>query len=185
MPEVSYDEYLRLEEPSETRHEYLDGEIHAIPQATPDHAALAATLISLVGQQLQRGCRGFTSNLRVRIPAADMAFYPDVTIICGDLVMAPDDPIAVTNPQALIEVTSDSTDDYDRGVKLTHYKTIPSLREVLIASHREPRLTMHRRDASGTWIVEEARSGESIRLESIGAVLKVDDIYRDPLEDLR
>ena len=29
MPEVFYDEYLRLEELSDTRHEYLEGEIRA------------------------------------------------------------------------------------------------------------------------------------------------------------
>ena len=113
-----------------------------------------------------------------------MATYADVTIVCGGLDRAADDKIAITNPLLLVEVTSPSTESYDRNAKLDSYRTIASLEEVLIVSHREPRLTVHRRTPSG-WVVDEARAGGSIRLESIDATLKVDDVYRDPLEDLR
>jgi hypothetical protein len=37
-------------------------------------------------------------------------------------------------------VTSDGTEDFDRGDKLAHYRQIPSLEAVAIASHREPRV---------------------------------------------
>ena len=55
---------------------------------------------------------------------------------------AADDALAVVNPVLLVEVTSRSTEDYDRGEKLRHYTNVPSVREVLIASHREPRLDL-------------------------------------------
>ena len=180
----SYDEYTRLEDESQTRHEYIAGEICAMAGGTPDHGALAAIVIELLGPQLPRGCRTFTSDVRVRIPALDVSTYPDVSVACG-AKRAADDPIAITNPVLLVEVTSNSTETYDRNTKLDYYRTIASLSEVVIASHREPRLTVYRRDASGAWVVEEARSGESVRLESIGGSLSVDDVYRDPLEDLR
>jgi Uma2 family endonuclease len=38
------DEYLRLEEYSNVRHEYLDGQIYAKAGGTPEHAALAASV---------------------------------------------------------------------------------------------------------------------------------------------
>ena len=46
----------------------------------------------------------------------------------------------MTNPRILVEVTSDSTEDYDYGEKLTHYKQIPSLAAIVIISHREARV---------------------------------------------
>ena len=49
---------------------------------------------------------------------------------------------AVVNPCILVEVTSRSAEDYDRGEKLSHYKQIASLRAVLFVSHRAPRVTV-------------------------------------------
>ena len=138
----TYGEYLSLEEESSIRHEYLDGEIYAMAGGTPDHAAVSLTVLALLRSQLPRGCRAYTSDLRVRIPATGLTTYPDGAVVCGGTQRAADDPIAVTNPILLIEVTSNSSEDYDRGEKLRHYQTIPTVREVLIVSHREPRLTL-------------------------------------------
>lgn len=179
----SYDEYLALEEESPIRHEYFDGEIYAMAGGTPDHAALSLTVLALVRVQLPRGCRAFTSDLRVRIPATGLTTYPDGAVVCGGTQRATDDRIAVTNPILLIEVTSNSSEDYDRGEKLRHYQAIPTVREVLIVSHREPHLTLHRRDDDGRWIVMEAGAGEPVALASTGGSLLVDDVYRDGLED--
>src|ERR1051326_7274407 len=79
----TYAQYLALEEESSIRHEYLDGEIYAMAGGTPDHAALAATIISLLRPQLPRGGRVFTSDLRVRITATGLSTYPDGVGICG------------------------------------------------------------------------------------------------------
>jgi Uma2 family endonuclease len=179
----TYAEYLALEETSSTRHEYLDGEIYAMAGGTPDHAALAATLIRLLGNVLPPECRVFTSDLRIRIAASGLTTYPDAAVICGRTTRAAEDSIAVINPVLVVEVTSPSTEEYDRGDKLHHYQQLTSVREVLIVSHREPRLTVVRREGH-TWTSTEARGGESIRLDSIANGLAVDDVYRDGLEDI-
>jgi Uma2 family endonuclease len=49
--------------------------------------------------------------------------------ICGDLERDPDDRNAAVNPTLLVEVSSESTEAYDRGEKAEHYRRIPSLRE--------------------------------------------------------
>lgn len=179
----TYAEYLALEEEASARHEYLDGEIYAMAGGTPDHAALAAALIAAIRSQLPPGCRMFTSDLRVRIPATGLSTYPDGAVVCGRTQRAADDALAVVNPLLLVEVTSPSTEDYDRGEKLRHYKNLPSLREVLIASHREPHLTLHRRE-DGDWKVLTAERGGALTLVSVAAQVAVDDVYRDGLEDL-
>jgi Uma2 family endonuclease len=87
------------------------------------------------------------------------------------------------NPILVVEVTSRSTEEYDRTTKLEHYQALPSVREVLIVSHREPWLSVHRRDGEGRWTCAEARSGGSVTLACIGSALAVDDVYRGGLED--
>ncbi len=178
----TYAEYLALEENSSVRHEYLNGEIYAMAGRSPDHAALAAALIRVIGSQLPPGCRMFTSDLRVRIPATGLTTYPDAAVICGPTERAEDDALAVVNPLILVEVTSPSTEAYDRGEKLRNFKNLPSLREVLIASHLEPHLTLHRREEAG-WSTLTAERGGALTLSSLAVRIEVDEIYRDGLED--
>ncbi len=177
----TYADYLFLEEDSSVRHEYFDGEIYAMAGGTPDHAILAGSVIGILRELTRQTCRVGTSDLRVRTPSG-LSTYPDGTVICGATERAAEDPQAVTNPLILVEITSNSTEDYDRGEKLRHYQSIPSLREVLIVSHREPRITLYRRE-DNVWSSSEAVAGGEVSLQSIGGVIRVDDIYRDGLED--
>ena len=177
------EQYKTIEEESSVRHEYLDGEIYAMAGGSPDHAALAAVVIGLLRSRLPRGCRVFTSDLRIRIPSSGLSTYPDVAVVCGGTQRAHDDRLAVVNPVLLVEVTSDSTEDYDRGEKLRHYQGLSSLREIVIVSHREPHLSLHRRDATD-WVTVEARGHETIDLAGIAARLSVDEVYEEGLEDL-
>lgn len=179
----SYKEYLALEQESSIRHEYLDGEIYALAGGSPDHAALAASVIGLLRGLLPSGCRAFTSDLRVRIPASGLTTYPDVAVVCGWTLRATDDTQAVVNPVLLVEVTSDSTEDYNRGEKLRHYKELSTVREVMIVSHRRPLVALHRREAAGVWSVSEAGAGQTLELASVAGRMAVDDVYRDGLED--
>jgi Uma2 family endonuclease len=178
-----YSEYLVLEDQSPVRHEYLDGEIYAMAGGSPEHAALAAAVLRSVGNQLPPLCRTFTADLRIRIAASGLTTYPDGAVICGPIVRALDDHLAVVNPILLVEVTSPSTEDYDRGEKLRHYKLLPGLREVLVVSHREPRLTLHRREGD-LWTVTAAAAGETLALAAVPARIVVDDLYRVALADL-
>jgi len=178
----TYAEYVAMEEASSIRHEYLDGEIYAMAGGSPDHAALAAAIIARLSPQLPPGYRVFTSDLRVRIPATGLSTYPDAAVIYGRTVRASDDALAVVNPVILVEVTSDSTEAYDRGGKLNHYHQLPSVGYVLIASHREPRLTLHEREKEG-WSTTDTRSGETVALADLSVRLAVDEVYRGGLED--
>lgn len=179
----TYEQYRLLEEESTVRHEYLDGEIYAMAGGSPDHAALASAIGAVLRPGLPPGCRTFSSDLRVRIAASGLTTYPDLTVVGGRTDRAPDDPLAVTNPVLLVEVTSPSTEDHDRGEKLRHYQLLPSVREVLFVSHRGPRLTLHRREEGDRWTVIEAGPGETVALAAIASSIAVDDVYRDPLED--
>ncbi len=109
-----------------------------------------------------------------------MTTYPDGAVIGGKISRAADDPLAVTNPTVLIEVTSPSTESYDCGPKLEQYKTLGSVHENVLVSHADRAITVHRRDGSD-WQREEARAGGTFELPSVGAEIAVDDVYREAL----
>ncbi len=177
-------EYVRLEAYSNVRHEFLDGQIHAMAGGTPEHGTYAANLIVLLSTALAgRRCRVQTSDVRIRVQATGLVTYPDVSVVCGRAELDADDPNAVVNPTLLVEVTSPSTDAYDRGEKLGHYQRIPSLREVIFVAHDERRVDVVRRLADGSWATFSARLGGSVTLESIESELRVDEVYRDPLTE--
>ena len=74
---------------------------------------------------------------------------------------------------------SDSTEDYDRGEKLDHYRQIPSLQECLLIDHREKRIE-HWRRSGGKWERTVAGAGDVLELRSIGCALRVSDVYGAP-----
>ncbi|MGH9379950.1 MAG: Uma2 family endonuclease [Thermoanaerobaculia bacterium] len=61
-----------------------------------------------------------------RFTFTGLATYSDVTVVCGEQKADPDDPKGNTliNPSLIVEVLSPSTEDYDRGEKLAHYKKL-------------------------------------------------------------
>lgn len=173
---------MRLEEMSNVRHEYMDGEIFAMAGGTPEHGGICANTIALLSAQLAgRRCRVFTSDVRVRVRATGLDTYPDVSVVCGAVERDPRDPQALANPVVLVEVTSTSTEGYDRGEKLEHYKQIPSLREVVIVSHTERRLDRWRREDDGRWTLESTTGEAKARLHSVGGELGLDAVNFDPL----
>jgi Uma2 family endonuclease len=174
----TFREYLTIEEDSAIKHEYLDGQIYAMAGGTPEHAALAAAVTARLGVALAgTRCRVYSSDLRVRALATGLATYPDVSVVCGRREHDPEDTHTVVNPTLLVEVTSKSTEEYDRGEKFDHYRQIPSLVEYVLVSHRERAIEVRSRDAEGRWSAHLARPGERAELRSIGASLDVDEIY--------
>jgi len=117
----------------------------------------------------------------VRVLDTGLETYPDATVVCGRPEVDPEDAHVVLNPVVVVEVTGPSTEDYDRGDKLEHYRRIPSLREVVLVSHREPLVEVIRREEDGSWSRHEARRGGAVKLVSLGCELAVDEVYRNPL----
>lgn len=181
--EMTYDEYLALEARSETKHEYVRGEMLAMAGGTPEHAALATAMAIALGIALRgRPCRVYSSDLRVRVRETDLATYPDVTVVCGRLETADDDRHAAANPIVLVEVLSESTEAHDRGTKFAHYRHLASLREYVLVAQHERRIEVYRRNPEGRFELFEAGAGETFELTSIGATVAVDEIYANPLE---
>ena len=178
-PQYTYAQYVVLEMDSTTKHEFLDGEIIAMAGGSEEHSALTAQMIAAL-TNAARDCRVHTSDLRIYIEAVRVAAFPDASVVGGPLQRhEPGPETTALNPIILVEVTSDSSEDYDTHDKLRFYRAIPKLREYVIVSHRERRITVHARAESGSWSTTVAIKGGSVDLPSLGAKLVVDEIYRN------
>ena len=102
-------------------------------------------------------------------------------MLCGGRTERdPESPTTVTNPKVLVEVTSDSTEDYDRGAKLKNYQAIPSVMAVVIVSHRERLVEVWTRtegQGEGEWVHTEGRDGAVVEVLPVRAKLNVDSLY--------
>jgi Uma2 family endonuclease len=180
---MTYAEYLAAEEGSTERHEYVAGEVFAMAGGTIDHGALAMAFGGELRVELaHKPCRVFSSDVRVRMRGSDYATYPDVTVVCGKLEnAAPEDKEAILNPVLLVEILSDSTEAHDRGEKAAHYRHIPSLKEYVFVSQRNPHIEVYRRNDADRWELFEFGAGQRVELASVGCSVSVDAVYRDPL----
>jgi Uma2 family endonuclease len=174
----TFHEYLTLEESSTVRHEFLAGEIYAMAGGTPQHAALAVAVAAALLAQTRGGpCRVHSLDLRVRALETGLTTYPDVTVVCGPYQTDPQDKNTIVNPKVLVEITSDSTEEYDRREKLESYRRIPSVEGIVLVSHREHLIELFERDGQQGWRRSEARGGANLPIAALGAVLVVDEIY--------
>ncbi len=173
------DDYLGVEEMSAVRHEFLDGQIFAMAGGTPEHAALSAAILVLLGSKLRGGlCRPYSADLRIRVLATGLATYPDAAVICGEPERDPSSPTHVTNPTVVVEVLSMSTEEYDRGEKREHYQQIPALQEyVLVAQARRRIEVFHRSAVDGGWVHRVHECGDTVVLPSSGLTFTTDELY--------
>ncbi|CAN5688247.1 Uma2 family endonuclease [soil metagenome] len=182
----TFAQYLMLEDDSGIKHEFLDGQVWAMSGGTPDHAAVAGNVLTLLNIQLSgKKCRVFTSDLRIRVEATGLGTYPDVSVVCGRLELDPEDAKrhTVINPRILVEVLSPSTEAYDRGEKLRQYQQIPSVDEIVLVAHDRREIEIVRREPDGSWSRHLAGDGETATLSSVACGLPVSEVYRDPLRE--
>lgn len=174
---LSHDEYLALEQRTGVKHEFFGGEAWAMAGGTPAHAELAFTvgvaLRALIGDGR---CRVYSSDLKLRVVATGLDTYADAVVVCGPRETAPDDPNAVTNPTVIVEVLSDSTERYDRGVKFESYRQIPTLRAYVLVSQWERRIEVLTRDGEN-WLYTQSVEGGTVPLASLGGAIPVDAVY--------
>jgi len=181
-------DYVLVEEHSEIKHEFIDGVIRAMSGGTLEHARLASAVNFELTRILGAGGRrwvGRPSHGGVHVEAATVITYPDLSVVCGPSVSGGPDPLALRNPLVLVEITSPSTERYDRGRKFARYRTLPSLQEYVLVSHRERLIEVFRRgpggdDTDGWPLAARGLAGQQVELTSIGCRLSVDDIYDDP-----
>jgi Uma2 family endonuclease len=152
---MTLEEYLVSEPSSEIKREFVNGEVIAMAGASLPHNTIASNVAGLLFNALKGSpCRAYGSDLRICVEATGLFAYPDVTICCEKPRLLPNvRPDTVTNPQIVFEILSSSTESWDRGAKLAHYRRLPSLREVILIAQDEIRIEHYVRQADQRWLL--------------------------------
>jgi len=176
---ISIDEYLEMENASSEKHEYYQGEIFAISGAKVPHNIIATNLVVALTIKLKgKSCRPFNSDQRIHVEANTLFTYPDISIICGDIITRNNDDYNVLNPTVLIEVLSRSTKNYDGGEKFKLYRNIPTLREYVLVDSESIHIEIFRLNANNHWELEEYNKGSrTILIQAINTPLSIEEIY--------
>jgi Uma2 family endonuclease len=176
----SPEEYLALERKASYRSEYYAGEIFAMSGASREHNLIAANVTTSLNTQLEdRDCEVYVSDMRVRTPDNLLYTYPDVVVTYGESQFDDTAVYTLLNPTLIVEVLSPSTERHDRTKKFADYRKITSLREYILVAQEECRITQYVRQASDTWLFQEASSPEeTLHLVSIDCDLALERVYR-------
>jgi Uma2 family endonuclease len=176
---VTPEEYLAAERLSETKSEYLDGGVFPMPGATVNHIQIVSNVTTELSVQLRaRPCRALPSDLKVGLQDSRKFFYPDVTVVCGELQYYDDRRDIILNPNLVVEVLSPSTEAFDRGAKFQAYRTLESLNEYILISQERPLVEQFVRDGDGRWTYRAATVlGSSFALPSIECTLSMNAVY--------
>jgi Uma2 family endonuclease len=172
-------EYLEFEVNSDTRHEYINGEIIPMTGGTPEHNEIASILnaalrVSLKGKPYSI----FVADQRLWIPDRKLYTYPDIMVVPRPLERQQGRADTITNPVMIAEVLSKSTKNYDRDEKFSAYRTISTFQEYLLIDQYTPHVEQYFKTDSHKWIFTEYNNTESsISLSSIPFEIRLADLY--------
>ncbi len=175
------EEYLQMEEASDVKHEYYQGEIFAMSGPKVQHYIVSGNLyVSLHNKLKGSKCKPFHSDQRIMAEAINFLTYPDISIICGDIQTLNNDEWNVTNPSILIEVLSPSTKNYNRGDKFMLYRSIPTLQEYILVDSLSVHVEAWYINEKGNWELREYKSiNDTLNISTINTAIPLQEIYLD------
>lgn len=177
----SPEEYVIWERSQPYKSEYVGGKIISMAGASPKHNKILSNIIGEVNSFLKgKPYNIYPSDLRVFVKSKDSYFYPDATIVCGELELTDEFKDTIKNPTVIFEILSPSTTDYDLGRKFFCYMQIDSLKEYITIDTASTQVRINRKQANGAWLFEEYYSIEDyVIIESIGLTINLKDVYSD------
>ena len=96
---ISIEAYLEMENASPEKNEYYKGEVFAMAGAKVPHNIITRNLLVLLAQKLKgKSCQPFNSDQRIHVESNTLFTYPDISIICGDIITLNNDNYNVLNP---------------------------------------------------------------------------------------
>jgi len=176
---MTVEEYFELENESEIRHEYFDGEVYAMSGTTFNHNDIVDNIRSALKRFFRpQGCRAFAESVKLKVSAI-CYLYPDIVVTCAAKDVS--GTHIVEHPIVLVEVISRTSNVRDRGFKLKQYKTIPSLQYYLLVSQVGHRVELHSRlEGSDLWTCRSFENIEDIvRLDAFDFEISLKSIYEN------
>ena len=174
------EQYLAQERSAEFKSEYYHGEIYAMAGASREHNQISSNITaSLATQLLEKPCSVYANDMKVWIDKAHKYTYPDVIVACDPQTFEDEHTDVLLNPRVIIEILSDSTESYDRGLKFFHYQRINSLYEYLLISQKFCHVEKYERQADNLWAYSEFHEmSDEVTINAVNCKVSLSEIYR-------
>ncbi|MBF2029830.1 MAG: Uma2 family endonuclease [Oscillatoriales cyanobacterium C42_A2020_001] len=173
----SPEDYLEIERLSPIKHEYLQGQMVAMAGASKAHVIITGNLSALLVNHLRgTSCIAYATNMKVRLPALDLFYYPALAVTCVDRDLNSNEDF-ILHPKLIIEVLSDSTEAFDRGDKFADYKSNPTFEEYVLIHQNQMLMERFQRKSDNLWIPSIYKTGDTIEFASIGFACEISALY--------
>lgn len=172
------EEYFALEKASDVRHEFFEGEIFAMAGESIPHNKLVGNAYLALRQALDdKPCQVLFETIQVAVEHSRHYTYPDVVVSCDPRDQ--EETRRQQHPILIIEVLSPSTEAYDRTLKFSQYKKLPSLRHYLLVSQKGWFVDWFQLTEHGVWgHTGLAEANDLIAIPELGLTLTLAQLYR-------
>lgn len=173
----TFEEYLALEQDTQVRYQYYQGEVFMMAGGTKRHNKLASNIGFMISSQ-KPDCEIFLNDVKLEFQAKNYYVYPDVMLTCDKNDLKDDQESIVRNPSLVVEVLSDSTASYDSNEKKNRYFALPSLWYYILISQKTPLIEVYEREVKFWKYTSYTNLEDSIVLDKLNLRLKLSDIYK-------
>ncbi len=171
-------EFLRWQEFQEDRYELVDGEpqLHRLMSgASQRHDQITMNALLLLGIALRgQRCRPITADVAIQVPGRGLR-RADAAVDCGPLR---DTEHVASEPLLVVEVLSPSTRQIDRFRKLEEYKSVPTLRYILLIEPSQATTKLYQRDREAWTSIDVVGLDAAIDIADLSLRLPLRDLYQ-------
>jgi Uma2 family endonuclease len=167
------EDYLLDEQRRFIKHEYINGAVYAMADASEAHNLLAGNIFFHLFRHLRGSlCKVFMSDMKVQVRTAstECFYYPDIVVSYD---VTDNHEYYKVKPLVIVEVLSDSTSRTDRGEKFYNYQQLNSLQEYLLVEQNRRYVEVYARANQWQAII----STDIVTFKALYLTLSLDDIY--------
>jgi Uma2 family endonuclease len=169
-------EFLRWEDGTDTRYELRGGRPVAMAPPAIAHGILALRLGARIDAALRSRspCFGQSEAGIARPDRNDTCYIADLAVTCNPPERGQQ---LLRDPLLIVEILSPGTALYDRQTKVSDYRRIPSVQEILLIDSTSIFAEVLRREGD-RWITEIVRGPQAtLSLASIGLTAAMSELY--------
>ena len=169
-------EFLRWEDGTDTRYELLGGCPVAMAPPAIAHGILALRLGARIDAALRSRspCFGQSEAGIARPDRNDTCYIADLAVTCTPPERGQQ---LLQDPLLIVEILSPGTALYDRQTKVSDYRRIPSVQEILLIDSASIFAEVLRREGD-RWMTEILRGPQAtLSLASIGLTAAISELY--------
>jgi Uma2 family endonuclease len=173
-------DFLIWEAAQPERHEFHRGGFFARVGGRRIHGLVTGNLYAALRSSLADSpCRAFFESMQLQV-ADEAVFYPDLFVTCDPADLKTDRVFRA--PTLVVEVLSESTQAYDRGLKFVAYRQLASLREYVLIDPDTRRVEVFRRNERELFELHDQTGRADMHLASVDVTLPMGLLF-EGLED--